>query len=624
MFSKKTFLFLFLLFIVIATASSASANDLSDDVVSDIDDDKLEIEQDNDVINEENSNQLSEVSADDADASLGAGVMSFGQLQGQINSVFEGGTLTLNNDYQWDSSFTGDLVVIEKAMTINGNGHVIDARKQTRIFYIPADGVVLNNITFLNGYGDSKGGGLGGCLYLENDLTTINHCSFVNCTAVTAGGAITTSGELRIDDCFFNNNSASEKGGAIRAFYPSTGSKSVTITNSIFGENWAEQGGAIYLDCFTGKGYFTEPAARSYIKNTLFSYNEADYGGAIFNFQYTDIKDSWFVQNYAATGGGAIYMSNGGYFAIGDDSLSQTWALIIHGDSLFSGNYAEDYGGAIRISAGSQALDHGIKGILRVYDTVSFTSNAADQGGALSLVDCDALVENAEFTDNGAYEGSAMYGGVAIRCTFKGNTDPATYDTQVTSKYLGKITAKQSGSYYKDKTITITLTNRVSNAVLANKKVVVKFSNGKTITAKTNSKGVATISVPYAPKTYTATISVSDTGLDVTSAKLTNIKIVKAPTKLAAKKLTAKKGKKKFFKVTVKNKKTKKVIKGVKVKVKVYTGKKSKTYTIKTNAKGVAQLNVKKLKVGIHKVIVSSGDKYCVAKKIKSTIKIKK
>ena len=78
------------------------------------------------------------------------------------------------------------------------------------------------------------------------------------------------------------------------------------------------------------------------------------------------------------------------------------------------------------------------------------------------------------------------------------------------------------------------------------------------------------------------------------------------------------------FKVTVKNTKTKKIIKGVKVAIKVYTGKKYKTYTVKTNSKGIAQLNVKSLKVGTHKVVVTSGNKYCTAKTATSSIKITK
>ena len=91
-----------------------------------------------------------------------------------------------------------------------------------------------------------------------------------------------------------------------------------------------------------------------------------------------------------------------------------------------------------------------------------------------------------------------------------------------------------------------------------------------------------------------------------------------------AEKLTAKKGAKKYFQVTVKNTKTKKVIKGVKLTLKVYTGKKYKTYTVKSNSKGIAKLNVKSLTVGTHKVVVNSANKYCVAKAKTSTIKITK
>ena len=75
----------------------------------------------------------------------------------------------------------------------------------------------------------------------------------------------------------------------------------------------------------------------------------------------------------------------------------------------------------------------------------------------------------------------------------------------------------------------------------------------------------------------------------------------------------------------MKNTKTKKVVSsGVKIKIKVYTGKTSKTYTVKTNAKGIAQLNVKSLKVGTHKVVVSSGIAYVTAKSATSSIKITK
>lgn len=53
-------------------------------------------------------------------------------------------------------------------------------------------------------------------------------------------------------------------------------------------------------------------------------------------------------------------------------------------------------------------------------------------------------------------------------------------------------------------------------------------------------------------------------------------------------------------------------------------GKKSKTYALKTDKKGVAKYNVKKMKLkkGNHKVVISSGNaNYKVSAKSKITIK---
>lgn len=105
--------------------------------------------------------------------------------------------------------------------------------------------------------------------------------------------------------------------------------------------------------------------------------------------------------------------------------------------------------------------------------------------------------------------------------------------------------------------------------------------------------------------------------------KTTSIKIDKARTIVKAPQVTNKFKKSKYFKVTIKNKETKRMLSNVKVKIKVFSGKKFKTYTVKTNKKGIAKINTKNLKTGKHKVVISSGNKnYSISKK--SLIKIKK
>lgn len=95
-------------------------------------------------------------------------------------------------------------------------------------------------------------------------------------------------------------------------------------------------------------------------------------------------------------------------------------------------------------------------------------------------------------------------------------------------------------------------------------------------------------------------------------------KVIKPTVKAPAIKVKQKANK--YFKVTVKNGKS--PVKNLKLKVKVLTGKKSKTYTIKTNKKGIAKLSTKKLKVGTHKVKVTSGNaKYKISKSSKIIVK---
>ena len=82
--------------------------------------------------------------------------------------------------------------------------------------------------------------------------------------------------------------------------------------------------------------------------------------------------------------------------------------------------------------------------------------------------------------------------------------------------------------------------------------------------------------------------------------------------------MTNKYKKSKYFKVTVKNKATKKVVKNTYVKIKID----KKTYKIKTNSKGIAKFNTKKLKIGKHKVTITSANvNYQMS--AKSTITIK-
>lgn len=127
------------------------------------------------------------------------------------------------------------------------------------------------------------------------------------------------------------------------------------------------------------------------------------------------------------------------------------------------------------------------------------------------------------------------------------------------------------------------------------------------------------IDTPMKANESTATTNSTDDTKNTTSNK-TTVKKLKATAPIVYN-VYKKKG---SFKITVKDS-DKKPAKKIKITVKVYTGKKSKTYTLKTNSKGVATLNTKTLKKGTHKAIISSADNaYNLTKKSYIHIGIKK
>ncbi|WP_406537303.1 Ig-like domain repeat protein [Methanobrevibacter sp.] len=180
------------------------------------------------------------------------------------------------------------------------------------------------------------------------------------------------------------------------------------------------------------------------------------------------------------------------------------------------------------------------------------------------------------------------------------NLAPGTYIIKTTNpyskekssnKYISKkssSTTKLSASslkmQYKDKAnFAVTLKNN-NNKVLPNK-VVKIIINGKTYPHKTNSKGVAKQAIGLKPGTYKVKYEYSTVGSKDYSHGTSKIVVTKRAAKISAADLVMKHKKTAYYKVTVKDKKTGKVIKGIKVNFKIN----GKTYTHKTNSKGVAK-----------------------------------
>ena len=305
----------------------------------------------------------------------------FTTLAYYINSTGEGETLKLTQNYTYnsarDSNYTSGIA-INKNITVDGAGFTVNGNGLARIFYVNGSDVVFKNITFINGNADN-------------------------------GGAIYSTSETTITDCYFESNSATKLGGAV---YAAGGN----ITASTFADNTANEGGAVYftakaniadsvftLNSATKNGGAVYFEKRSYITNSNLTDNKANTnnGGALYFKNSGDIINCILVNNSAPAnnGGGAFFK---------DEDKTGTIT-----DSIFINNTADKGAGAY------------IKGIGIVTGS-TFTNNSVTKNGGAAYIIGNATVSSSNFTNNNAgINGGALYlesNGNITDCIFKQNT----------------------------------------------------------------------------------------------------------------------------------------------------------------------------------------------------------
>ena len=257
---------------------------------------------------------------------------------------------------------------------------------------------------------------------------------------------------------------------------------------------------------------------------------------------------------------------------------------------------------------------------IRSYKTTVINSTFINNTDYLvGAIYTDSLeVSNSTFTSN--QEGAIKANNVAVidGVTYKG---PVYFDDSLKkTKIITSATKKLTTTYMSGKTVVLKMFYTKSKMPLTKYQSEVKIIKGKSKTYDyiyTNSKGIAYFKASNLNVgTYKIIFNYDDNDVDQIT---TTVKITKAKTIIKAPKVTAKHKKSKYFKVSIKSKATKKAVKNTYVKVKID----KKTYKIKTNSKGVAKFNTKKLKIGKHKVVISSGNSNYIMS-AKSTITIKK
>ena len=250
---------------------------------------------------------------------------------------------------------------------------------------------------------------------------------------------------------------------------------------------------------------------------------------------------------------------------------------------------------------GDNMLDKKI--VLVLIFIVAILSISAVNASENSDNSTDVVVNNESIADSMPIfnESNAVSNGSAQTEVTKSNlTEPKSISLSV-SKLS---TTYGSGKYFKVKVI-----DSKAKKPVANVKLILKVYSGKKykkITAATDSNGIAKY---YASNldigNHKVTINVKDSKKFSSKMKYSSIKISRAKLKISAPKITAYYKESKKYNIAIKNRESKKPMKNIKVVIKVFTGKKYKKYSLKTDKKGIVGFNMKSLSKGKHNVVIN-------------------
>ena len=404
-----------------------------------------------------------------------------------LNTLMQmaGDEVKLKNDYYYSPDFDSlflEGISILKPLTIDGQGHAIDAKNLARIFKVDSYGVTLKNIRLINGnanvptvknrYFDNSAYGVtsysfaatpskdgGAILNSYNSISVINS-TFSNNIAFN-GGAIYSNAYVYVENSIFTDNSAGDDGGAICS------NGYVSVKNTNFTDNRAvDLGAAVYTTS-------TLEASNSIFKN---NYNSEISAYEFINTDNTFIDDDDYMALFEnATHAGGIVTLNRNYVASGTVSITASNVIIdgrghtidakhktrlfnITGDNViiknlnFANGSSVNEGGAIYVSSPTITIVNStftnciaqmggvIYSILTDITVINstFTNNAVNDfaannmalGGGIYTENGTVLISDSTFIGNSAFDGGAVraeYGFISVRNSYFENNSASIY-----------------------------------------------------------------------------------------------------------------------------------------------------------------------------------------------------
>jgi len=321
-----------------------------------------------------------------------------------LNNLVTNTNITLNNDYIYtNNDFQFEYGIdIKNSITIDGKGHIIDARKSARVFRIISSNVTLKNIVFKNGNKNYNSGGL---VFAQNSKITIINCSFINSDSYTGSAIFSYNSETLVENCnftdniavngtihllnsvgtfrnsYFNNNCAIFYGGGI-----CSSNSNVSIENCNFINNSV-------LSIFSGGAIDSSNNDNISIRLCSFINNTAEMGGAIFCRNNNITIENCIIYNNSAVRGGGAYSDNCKIKIINSDFANNNLNL--------SDYYLKREGGGIYlINSTSQVINTNFTN-----NSVNHHSDDFEGGGAISSNYGNLTVTQCRFYKNFAEKG---------------------------------------------------------------------------------------------------------------------------------------------------------------------------------------------------------------------------
>lgn len=278
---------------------------------------------------------------------------------GNSATRYGGALCTYSSDVAFDT-----YTVTEKNTALLGGGFVASYNGK----------ITLRNSSFSNQETTNGSGGVAWAKKIEVNSSDFNgnmaggEGSQYGGGALYAVGSTTSRGQLTITNSTFSDNVANQGGGAVYSFY-----SAFDLTNSMFTGNTAKlEGGAIYAETSTvaieetlmaenkategyGGALVLHGGCTSTVTQSTFRGNVSSKrdGGAIFSHGKIEINLCYFKDNHSLGSGGAIYFDQ-------NDSRPSNYSRFVMTSTMIEDNGtlgAEGNGGGLFVKANDLAID---------------------------------------------------------------------------------------------------------------------------------------------------------------------------------------------------------------------------------------------------------------------------